>query len=680
MRRRERKFREKLNMYDTMIANLLTGNTVMDSSKKMDSSQISIEYSSISSETQLSKYFLIKGYPDYMDNKLMDIIRLNCIQPGVRINFYLYGESYKINWNSQEMRNRMSIWKNYTSEITTNDIFSYRDKRNENLAKERILWSTKYLNESELDNKRSLLKVVILVEISSKRDETSILNLIHSINNFKALCTKIELKHKELKVNMIDWLSYLGVFSLRAIKEVLAKTYKKVLTDDILANFNGYKQGRIGYEGVPLGIDILSMVPVLKKLKADPEAPENWLISATTGGGKSYFVKTLITYLLSEFVVTVMDYEGDEYYNLANYIKAGNPKDVLVISMGKGTTVYFDPMEISDLTGDPDIDNELKQSAMSYTMALFRIIINGVDNGLTQWEERIISIAIKRVYEEAQVTEDKNTWVNSRGLRLKMVYAKIKEMALSKEFVDEDMDNIKHKAAMKIYDAASMYFEEGEAKAGTFKQPMSVNELYRAKFIVFSFGMRGLDSSQIDPVELALKQLSVANVSMQVSNYCKYIKKTFNVKVWEEYQRWGQVKGSAEIISNAMTGGRKRGDINFLITNDLGEVLDEENPLYKRLRQNISSYAIGKINDQNIIKKFCETFIVPELEEPLKLISKTSIEETNTKAGKVASHGAGNRYKHAFCLLLDNGKKCITKVMSPPDIRNSSIFKIGGKT
>jgi len=39
-----------------------------------------------------------------------------------------------------------------------------------------------------------------------------------------------------------------------------------------------------------------------------------------------------LTYLLADgFVVTVMDYEGDEYTNLANYIRAGNPEDVRII-------------------------------------------------------------------------------------------------------------------------------------------------------------------------------------------------------------------------------------------------------------------------------------------------------------------------------------------------------------
>ena len=39
--------------------------------------------------------------------------------------------------------------------------------------------------------------------------------------------------------------------------------------------------------------------------------------------------------------------------------------------MGKGSNVYFDPMEIGKLTGDSDIDNDLKENSINYTLAIF---------------------------------------------------------------------------------------------------------------------------------------------------------------------------------------------------------------------------------------------------------------------------------------------------------------------
>lgn len=669
------KRKEKLEMYDMIIANMLAGNSIIEPEEELDNSKIHIGFSNVSSETTISKYYVVTGLPDWLDKKFIDTIRERCILDGVKIDFYVYGEQHRIRWESAEMKNRLSIWKDYAdSKDEDINVFEYRAKRKEALNRQRIFWSTKYLNEAELDHKRTTMKVSIVIKISSKRDDEAIINLGKSIKSFKELCTAYDIKSKELKINLIDWLQLLGIFSLRNIREVSSKLPKKILTDDILANFNGFKQGRVGTEGVSLGIDVLSRVPVLKKFKADPDAPENWLISAGTGGGKSYYVKTLLTYLLADnFVVTVMDYEGDEYYNLANYIKAGNPDDVKVISMGKGSTIYFDPMEISSLTGDEDIDSELKETAISYTLAIFRVISCGLKGKMDKAQERIVSTAIKRVYDSAGVTDDPETWHRSKGLRVHMVYEELKEMLISKEFVDPYNDNAKHKALMEIVENSSIYFEDGEAKSGTFKNPMSANELFKARFIVFSFGMRGSTSSQIDPVILALKQLSVANVSIQISNHCKYIRKCFNVKVWEEYQRWGEAEGSAEIISNVITGGRKRGDVNLIITNDLASILDESNEINKRIRQNIQYYAIGAIKDKDVRREFCEKFSLKELEETLDLISNASYIDEGS--GNITS--LGNRYKHAFCIVLANGKKAIVKVILPNELRVSKIFKTG---
>lgn len=673
---RRSKFKEKLEMYDMIVANLIAGNAIIEPNQHLDNSELAVGFSNIASETQISKYFMLSQLPDYLQPCIIDLIRSRCITPGIKINFFFYGNPYKINWDSAEMRNKMTIWRQYADEHSGPiDVFDYRAQRSGELARRRIISSTRYLNEAELDHKRSLIRVAMMIEITAHRDDESILNMVDSIKALKELCAQSDIKIRELRVNMIDWLQTFGVFSLKQMKEVTGRVAYKILTDDILANFNGYKQGRVGSNGISLGIDVLSGVPVMRKIKANPDAAENWLISAETGGGKSYYVKTLLTYLLADnFVVTVMDYEGDEYLNLANYIKNGNPDDVRIISMGKGSTTYFDPCEIPELTGDPDVDDDLKESAINYIMSIFRIITCGLEGNLTQWEERIISTAIQRMYDCAGVTDDKMTWHRSKGLNLRMVYEELKNMVESKELVDSDSDNIKHRSALRIADAASIYFEEGEAKSGTFKNPMSANELYGAKFIVFSFGMKGAADSLNDPTVLALKQLSVACVSIQVSNYCKYVRKCFNVKVWEEFQRWGEAKGSADIISNAMTGGRKRGDVNFIITNDLGSMLDESNLLSKKLRQNIQNMAIGRIKDRGVREDFCRMFDLQDCELALDRIAKA---HANDDGATGVNSGSGNRYRHSFCLVMDNGKKAIAKVMLPQAIVKSSLFRTG---
>ena len=672
------KFREKLDMYDMIIANLIAGNSVLEPSKRLGKKELAIGFSNISSETVIRKYYVIQKFPDYIQDRLIELIRSECMTGGVKINFFIHGIPHKIDWNSQEMINRMNIWRRFASERdTSTGVFDYRSKYSENQARDRIIRSTKYLNESELDNKRTVMRAMFVIEITAERNEASIINMVESINRLKRFANVNGIELQELRVNMIDWVKAISPFSLSGSKEINTKLPRMILTDDIVANFNSYKQGKVGKTGVPLGIDIGGGV-VLRKFKEDPEAAENWLISAATRWGKSLFVKNLITNLLADnFVVTVLDYEGDEYNNLANLYRAANPEDVKVVSMGNSSEVYFDPCELPRLTGDYDTDKGMKEEAYTFIQALFRVMLYGVSGNFTKWEESVLSTAIQRMYDTAGVTDDMNTWSRSKGLRLKDVYFEIKEMVLSKEFVDPDNDNVKHKAALNMLETTSIYFEEGGSKVGVFKKPMSANELFKARLIIFSFGMRGANTSLIDPTIFALRQLSVAYVNIQVSNHCKYVKKCFNVKVWEEFQRWGEAEGSADIIANAITGGAKRGDVNFILTNDLGAMIDDDNLLAKKLRQNIQHFVIGKIPDKGVREAFCDMFELRDISHTLTNIAKTNV---GNKSANEKISGEHSKYKYSFCLALDDGTRAVIKASLPDSLLKSGLFKSGVDT
>lgn len=672
--------KERLDMYDMILANAYAKDAVIEPDVSLDNASISVGFSSVTSASQISKYYLIKSLPDYVNPQFIDRVRSQCVLPGVKVNFFIYTSPHVIRWDTSEMRNKMNIWEDYTSRQDGSEdagAFKYRENRDTILAKRRIADSTMYLNRAELDYKRTTMKVSILVEFTGFRDDNSIRNLSEAIQIFKQMCRISEIKIMPIQNNTSDWMQSLGPFSLKNIKEVASRMPKKLMTDDVLSFMTGYKQGRVGDSGVPLGIDIKSRSPVLWNFKEDPDRAENWLVSAATGGGKSYFVKALITYLLARHMVgMVVDFEGDEYTNLADFLYDGNPDDVRIVSMGKGSNLYCDPMEIPPRTGEKDIDSDLKDSAKSFTLAIFRIIVRGTNDQLSQDEERVISMAIKRVYDRAGVTEDQDTWDKSKGLRVENVYREIKAMVTSEELLDEATNNSKHKAAVGIVDAATVYFEVGESKYGAFKNPIAIEELYKAQLVIFSFGLKGQAVSQIDPALLALKQLSVSNISIQLSNYSKYVKHCFNFKVWEEYQRWGEAQGSAEIICNAMTGGRKRGDINFLITNDLANLMNMDNKVTATLAQNIQGMAIGLVASTKVIHQFCVDKDLMELEPTLKLIAKHSGRKQVVKTGSGRAGGESD-YCHAFALILPDGKKAVAKVMLPQKLAQSSLFKTG---
>lgn len=670
--RKSSKRKDIKNMYDMILANMIAGNSLIEPTEKLDNSQISIAFSNIASETHISKYFMIAQLPDYVNPRLVDELRMKCCTPDTRIDVYFYGQPHMIDWDSAEMKNKMQIWKEWSEKSSNSvDAFTYRASHSEVMAKRRIIASTKYLNEAELEYKRKTLKVTFIVKISAKRDDDSLINMMESIKQLKIYCSQNDIRLRELRVNMIDWLRGLSPFSLIREREVEARMTKKVLTDDLLANFNSYKQGRVGYKGVPLGVDVKSNEVMLYDFYADTEAANNWIISAETGGGKSYWIKVLLFWLLADgFIVSVMDYEGDEYIPLANFVRAGNPKDVKVVSVGKESTTYYDPCPIPELTGDPKVDDDLKDGSISFITAIFRTICCGTDGDFTRDESKIMSTAIHRMYDTVGVTDDKETWCNSKDCRLSDVYAEIKEMVVSNEFRDVS-DDSKHISAVKMADALSIYFEPGEAKSSTFKTPMDADELYDAQLIIFSFGMRGEGANVSDPVLLALKQLSVAYINIKISNNAKYVKHKLNIKIWEEFQRWGEIKGSTETILNAITGGRKRGDRNFIVTNTIASLMDESNQLAMKLRPNIQHYAIGKIPDKKVRRDFCTTF---EKEDCFDVL--TEIAKANKGNRKMSKNKIG-RYKNAFCIMLGTGERATVKAMVPKHISESKLLKSG---
>lgn len=682
----KQKIKDKITMYDMLIANLYAGDDIIEPPNKLGASEVEVMYNGVASETEIIRWFCISKFPDYLKDNMVDFIRYECLRDieEVRIDFFMYCNPYKIDWDSAEMKNKMNIWKRYAEEHNKDvSVFDYRDNRQTGLNRDRIIMSTKYLNEAELDYNRTTSRVAFMVKITGSRTDTGLVNLGIVLRNFKRVCSDNGLIVRPIKANVADWLRSVNPFSLRSKKEISNRMSYKVLTDDVIANMNGYKQGKVGYGNICLALDIMTMAPIMKMFKENPDDAENCLISAETGGGKSYFVKPLISYFLaSGTVVVVMDYEGDEYTNYAAYISAGNPDDVCVISMGKGSTEYFDPCEIPEITGDDETDDTLKETAESYILAMFRVMVHGTNERFSNEEESVMSIAISRMYDCAGVTDDKYTWQYSKGLVLRDVYLELKNIMETKELQKEGDGNKSHMAVVDIVKACSVYFEEGATKSGTFKKPIPASKLFKAKFIVFSFGMRGQSNDSSDPALLALKQLSVANVNIQISNNCKYVKKCYNVKIWEEYQRWGEVSGSADIIGNVITGGRKRGDISFIISNDLNSMLDENNPINSKLRQNIQHFFIGKIADKEIREKFCEKFGLNDCLPALNKIAKAtriSSKKNKLKNKNKSRVGKGfeSRYNHAFLIALRDGQKAVGKVYLPVELRDSNIFRTG---
>lgn len=667
-------YKELINMYDYLIANIIKGSSIVEPSYDLGNDNLDIGYDSVGSSTHMSKYYIVSEFPTWMKPSIMHDIRNKCLKDGVKINFFMYSSPHKINWDSDAIKNKLSIWK-HSKEASQQEEYNttvfdhnYRSKRAAMLNRIKIYKSVQYLNKAELEFGRSLCEISMVIQISGKRgyEGQYLYNMSESISKLKTYASSNELKLRELRVNLADWLRVLNPLSLRYVKEVTPRIPKRVVTDDNFANMNNYSQGRIGGFGIPLGFDVETGMIVTRDFFKDKASAENWLIAAYTGGGKSYFITHLVTWLLLvNIVVTIIDFEGDEHTVTAKYIGANKHEDAVIVSLGGIGSGYCDPMRIPSLTGNIDIDSTLKEEAIKNTMSTFAVIISdGKGNVLNKWQRAILSDCIKEVNDNAGITDDPSTWKNSEAENITIleVFNEIRSAVIRKKYADDVTDNLKHKTAVEMYESCVPYFVEGEAYYGVFSNPISMDRLYKAKLIVFSYGEKGKATSAGDLTLLQLKQLTVANLSTQISNYQKYVKNTINAKVWEEGNRYLEVDGSLDILNNTYTGGRKRGDFNIFCTNNLDKLMEDGDSRIESIRGNFTSYCVGKLPDKDTINKFCKKLGMQNLKEDLFKISG-------------ATEAKDRKYFRAFCINIGGIDKAVVKVVLPKDIGKSKLYK-----
>lgn len=643
-----------IKMYDKMLGFRLARG--YSQARKVSVSDIVLLDDSIYSKRYINRYYMIYGYPDKIERGFLSLFR-GCCKGSTQVDVTYLCEPKPIDWGSAEMKSRMRSWSDFAKETSDDvNVFNFSEEYQAAEQRMRLIESTKFFNFMDLKYKRAIVHCTILLRVYAR-------NIPPEMETFEESCVEIERLAKSLRLRMVRR-NYTLLDELRAIlpfsrsDDLKVNLPRRMMTDDMVIGMSYISQGVFGRDGTVLGLDVLNGTVVMHHFKEDPDKAENWLITATTGGGKSYFVKNMLMYLLADnFKVCIMDYEGDEYTNIANFIRGGNPSDVLTIQLGNGSGIYFDPCAIADPTGNEDLDKAAKSSAQDFITAMFKIMAGG-EGALGIEGTKILSLAIQRMYDSLGVTEDMSTWGNSKKARIQDVYDEIVNIVVSGEFNNET-DRAKHEAAVFLRDATSVFFEEGEVKYGTFSTPIQASDLYDANLVVFAFGMKGADPSSSGTDILALKQLSVAYVNILISNHCKYVQHRFNVKVWEEFQRWGAIEGSGSIITNCITGGRKRGDVHLIITNDIMAMLNGKKDVNDTLRQNIQNFAVGKL-EKKAREEFTRQYGLPNILPELDNIA-------NGKDG----------YDHAFCILTDDGEATTAKCMLPQSIARSGLYNTG---
>ena len=623
-----------------------------------DQGKIGIDFLGTYDKENISFYYTVGKLPReiYIDWK--ERLRSEC-KSGVRVTFVDNIRRHYIAWESPQMQSRLRILRQVRDDQDERDVDAYNMHKNiKDITKQKwIEDSLLYLSEADKTRGRALFKSTQFMIISGQRGE----DFDDSVKLIEEYAKHIGLTLNRIMYEIPDILEYYSPFNHSINRNVIDTSPSYVLTDEILSRFNTYTQGTLGVSGVYFGTDIYSKFPVLKKVKPKEDTAENWLITAETGGGKSFFVKALLLQLLAlNYNGTIMDIEGFEYIPMANYLSHNST--VQIINMGEGNGKYFDPMEIAQETGIEDIDRDAKQMSINFTLSIFKVLL-----GRTYEENllmgTVLDDAVTETYKDAGVTENRESWYKSRDLTLFDVY---ETMTRLERFRDDEDYTRTVKMAVAVL---GKYFEEDGTRSSMFKERIRVAEIVDADLVICSFGMAGKSPQSIDEVQLALMQLSAAQLSHQRSIFSKS-RGRFNFKLWEEFQRWGKFPDSDKTLGVALTGGRKLGDVNIIITNVVKELLDDDR---FGVFGNITSFLAGAIGDEKVRYEFCDRLSVPKMKPEMDLLS--SVKKDDDELDGV-SHSE-SLYTHAFLCGLDRSKYGIVKMLIPPDIARSLIFKTG---
>lgn len=520
-----------------------------------------------------------------------------------------------------------------------------------------------YLKEAKDEQNAAFFKTKIIFELVADNDE--ILEVAE--RTFRAFTYRYRIQHKEVFIQTNEYQKAYSPAG-RPAKSLLRQMNEgDVYADDTITSLTVTTHGKVGDDvGVYHGIDIQSRDVVAFDMYSGTDA-KNVLLTAGSGEGKSNYSKMLDTFYMIDllFSTVVFDYEGTEYKGLA-YIG-----DAKIIGMGSAEGRYVNTMVIGDLTGDEELDAELKINAIESTERVFNLLVDE-NYGMEPEQLAIFSDALGEVYADAGVTEERDSWKNSKGLTYFHIYSKIVEMTVgkhAKKYIEvHTAERLKNFRAI-----LRPYFEEGGSRKHWFSKPIDIPEIMESRHIVFNFAMGATDESSVDGKALALRQMFASHLTLMkaAQNRVQGIK---TVTFIEELQRYLKQRYSGDIVANFASAGRKLGLINYFITNAPSSMLisaeSGATPLDKNIgtiMSNITMVIIGALYRSDMAA-LAEYF---SLHDSLGYLNELAdVKENNSEDATL---------KHCFYVKY-RGQAAIVKMMSHPQLEDLPLYKTVNNT
>ena len=130
------------------------------------------------------------------------------------------------------------------------------------------------------------------------------------------------------------------------------------------------------------------------------------------------------------------------------------------------------------------------------------------------------------------------------------------------------------------------------------------------------------------------------------------------------------MKGSEAILNSALTGGRKNGDVNIIVTNKISELLGDNDKF--GVFENTNTFAIGSITNAHVRAQLCEVLSIEDLKFEL---DKLFVKRKKSSKDNVSTFQS--IYDKAFLVKLDTGDLSLVRAELPEDIAESDIFRTG---
>lgn len=568
-------FFNSLNLYTRLIAEKIGKGLTDVPSEPLADGKFYYGSNRIYTQKGVKKMFILHNLPPTMDRGFVSDIR-DAVQNAVDtyntthgLSEYVHvfavidGTHFNLNLGNKQIQGR---WSYFAAEHDRVAAKMGEQRLQDELSKDkysdgvrRKVNSFLYIKEAKEEHEAAFYKTKVILEFVASSNDV----LLDAENALEGYLYRTNLEVKEVFIQTNEYLkAYSPVRS--STQNLLRKMHEgDVWTDDIISSFSVSTHGTVGDKiGVYHGVDVQSK-DILAIDFSRGSGAKNILVAAASGEGKSNYAKMLYTFYhpLSSYATIVYDYEGTEYTPLGRLTKA------TFVGLGVGDGRYVNTMVIGRLTGNKEIDKDLKIEAMTATERIFNVLADE-DYGMTRQELSLFSDCLNEVYRDFGVTDDPQTWQNSEGCTFFHIYAKLLKMKDNPDVVREYGEN----AILDFIIALKPYFEQGGLRTHWFKTPISVQEILDSRNIIFNFGMGGQDEAMLDSKYLALRQMFASYITMLVTSKNK-AQGLRTVIFLEELQRYLKHRFSGEIVAAISSGGRKLGIIAYYITNSPSEFM-----------------------------------------------------------------------------------------------------------